>query len=64
VLDAVESMLKGENEDLNVGASTGFLEAIIQTDSFTTAVKTMLGEESRFFIKSWNEFCGVQDPDL
>jgi hypothetical protein len=64
VFDAVESMLKGDDEDLNIGASTGFLEAIAQKDTFTKVVKTMLGEESRSFIESWNEFAGIQDQDL
>lgn len=64
VVDAVESMLKGKDENLNIGASTGFLETIAGKDSFTKAVKIMLGDESRSFIKSWNEFIGIQDQDL
>jgi hypothetical protein len=64
VLDAVELMLKGNNENLNIGASTGFLETIAGKNSFTKMVKAMLGEESRSFIKSWNGFVGIQDSDL
>jgi hypothetical protein len=64
VLDAVEAMLKGNDENLDIGASTGFLEAIAVKDSFTKAVKAMLGEESRSFLKSWNKLMGIRDQDL
>jgi predicted MPP superfamily phosphohydrolase len=64
VFNAVEAMLKGKDEKLNIGASTGFLEAIATKDSFTKSAKTMLGEESRTFLKSWTKFMDIQDKDL
>lgn len=64
VFSAVETMLTGENEELNIGASTGFLEAIATKPGFDKTVKAMLGKESRSFLKSWNQFMGIQDKDL
>jgi hypothetical protein len=64
VFDAVEAMLKGNDEELNIGASTGFLESIASKPSFSKSAKTMLGEESRSFLRAWNQFMEVQDEDL
>ena len=64
VFEAIEAMLKGKDEELNIGASTGFLEAIAVKPSFSRMTKEMLGEESCSFLKAWNQFMGIQDNDL
>jgi hypothetical protein len=64
VFDAIEAMLKGNDEELNIGASTGFLESIATKPNFSKVAKAMLGEESRSFLIAWNQFMGVQDQDL
>jgi hypothetical protein len=64
VFEKIEAMLTGENEELNIGASTGFLEAIEAKTSFSKEAKLMLGKESRSFLRSWREFLGIQDDEL
>jgi hypothetical protein len=64
IFEAIEAMLEGENEQLDLGATTGFLEQIASSPNFTPAVKSMLGRKSRAFLRDWNNFLGIQDQDL
>lgn len=64
VFEAIENMLEGEHPDLDIGASTGFLEAIVVNQNFSKKAKQMLGRKSRLFLKEWNKFTNVTDYDL
>jgi hypothetical protein len=64
VFDAIEEMLEGEDQDLDIGASTGFLETIATKHNFSKKAKEMLGEKSRLFLQEWNQFTGVADYGL
>ncbi|NEQ42446.1 MAG: hypothetical protein F6K00_02340 [Leptolyngbya sp. SIOISBB] len=62
VFNAIETMLTGKDEALNVGASTGFLEAIAVKPEFDKKAKSMLGEESKKFLHAWLQF--MNSPNL
>jgi hypothetical protein len=64
VFEAIEGMLRGDDEELNIGASTGFLETISAKPNFSKAAKDMLGERSRASLKEWEGFLGINDDEL